>query len=441
MTNKTQQNLVFIFADQFREESLPIRDPNVIAPNLQKLIDEGISLTRTYTSNPVCTPARASIISGLYSHTHGLITNNLRLRTDITSIAHVYRDHGYRTGYIGKWHMDGEEKPGFVPPGPRRQGFDYWAAFNRGHNYWDSVYYRDEPVPIQAEGYEPDYQTDLAVSFIEDNKGVPFCLFMSWGPPHTPFHPEQGRDDRWNDLQPDSIQLRPNVPANEANKARQELAGYNTHITALDQNLGKIIEALDVHGLSANTILVFTSDHGDMLGSQGLYRKGRPLEEAIHIPFIIRFPSKLGRGTENEALFHTVDFMPTLLALSGLEVPTAVQGNDLSQAIVQNDPNLGPEAVYIEGKMGQVEEFRAIRTKRHLLALELSSLKTTHLYDTAEDPFELNNKAGQSDSEPQERQLRHLLFTFAAEKQDRLVTERIEALGEDALRYEIKQKN
>ncbi|MFE5318289.1 sulfatase [Paenibacillus sp. NPDC056579] len=426
MSIKSLPNLVFIFADQFREESLPTRDPDVIAPNLQRLIDEGVSLTRTYTSNPVCTPARASIISGLYAHTHGLITNNLRLRTDITSIAHIYRNHGYQTGYIGKWHLDGEEKPGFVPPGPRRQGFDYWAAFNRGHNYWNSVYYRNEAEPIHENGYEPDYQTDLAVSFIENNKDRPFCLFMSWGPPHTPFYPAQGRDARWGDLRPESIHLRPNVPDTEAEKAREELAGYNTHITALDDNLGKVIDKLDILGLSENTILVFSSDHGDMLGSQALYRKGQPLEEAIHIPFILKYPDKLGRGLENDVLFHTVDFMPTLLALSGLEWPDAVQGNDLSQALIHNDPTLGPEAVYIQGKMGKAEEFRAVRSKHHLLAVKLSDLQTTHLYDTTEDPFERSNKAGHPDNEELERQLRNLLFQFASETKDKLVTERIE---------------
>jgi arylsulfatase A-like enzyme len=424
MTTHTRPNLVFIFADQFREESLPSRDGDVVAPNLQRLMQEGVTLSRTYTSNPVCTPARASIISGLYSHTHGLIQNNLRLRTDLTSIAHVYREHGYRTGYIGKWHIDGEEKPGFVPPGPRRQGFDYWAAFNRGHNYWDSVYFRDEPQPIHAKGYEPDYQTDLAIDFIRDNMERPFCLFMSWGPPHTPFHPsEQHPDDRWEGLEPDHIRLRPNVPVQEEKTAREELAGYNTHITALDHNFGRIMDALEDQGLNGNTILVYTSDHGDMLGSLALYRKGQPLEESIHIPFIVKYPRELGQGIQNEVLFHTVDFMPTLLALSGLDIPENVQGRDLSQAITKGDPSLGPEAVYIEGKMGKEEEFRAIRSHRHLLSVKVSNLATTHLYDTTADPYQMNNLAGDPAVEELERQLRKRLFQFAFDTNDRKVTE------------------
>lgn len=442
MTHETRPNLIFIFADQFREESLPTRDQDVIAPNLQRLMDEGVTLSRTYTSNPVCTPARASMISGLYPHTHGLINNNLRLRTDITSIAHVYRDHGYRTGYIGKWHIDGEEKPGFVPPGPRRQGFDYWAAFNRGHNYWDSVYFRDEPEPIHGEGYEPDYQTDLALSFIKEHKEHPFCLFMSWGSPHTPFYPqEQSFDKRWEGLHPERIRLRPNVPESEAKTAREELAGYNTHITALDHNLGRVLDVLDEQGISDNTILVFTSDHGDMLGSHGLYRKGRPLEEASHIPFILKYSSKIERGIENEVMFHTVDFMPTLLALSGLNIPAEVQGKDLSQAIVLNDPTLGPDGVYIEGKMGQKEEFRAVRTKRHMLAIEVNDLKTTYLYDTEEDPYELNSLAGNPDVEEQERQLRKRLFRFAVETNDKVVVDRLKQLRfEKSSPVHVKEK-
>lgn len=426
MTNDTKPNLIFIFADQFREESLPTRDDDVVAPNLQRLIDAGVTLSRTYSVNPVCTPARASMITGLYPHTHGLITNNLRLRTDFTPIAQVYRDHGYRTGYIGKWHIDGEERPGFVPPGPRRQGFDYWAAFNRGHFYWNSVYFRDEPEPIRGEGYEPDYQTDLALGFIKEQKEHPFCLFMSWGPPHTPFYPpEESSDQRWEGLEPGSIKLRPNVPELEEQTAREELAGYNTHITALDHNLGRVLDLLEEQGISDNTILVFTSDHGDMLGSQGVYRKERPLEEAIHIPFILKYPLKVERGLVNEALFHTVDFMPTLLALSGLDIPEGIQGKDLSQAILRNDPALGPDAVYIEGKMGEKEEFRAVRTNRHMLAVQFSGLETAYLYDTGEDPYEMNNLAGKPVAEQLERQLRSLLFQLAVETDDKAVADQL----------------
>jgi arylsulfatase A-like enzyme len=426
LTHPSKPNLVFVFADQFRAESLPANDPDVQAPNLQRMADEGMTLTHTYSSNPVCSPARASIISGMYSHTHGLVNNNLRLRTDFTPIAQVYKDHGYATGYIGKWHVDGVEKPGFVPPGPRRQGFDDWAAFNRGHNYWSSVYFRDDPTPIPMAGYEPNYQTDLAIDYVKMHRERPFCLFMSWGPPHTPFYPQkEEQDERWEGLDPDRVSLRPNVPESDKTKASREIAGYNTHITALDDNIGRLLAALEEEGVADNTIFVFTSDHGDMLGSLGKYRKSLPEEESVHIPFIIRYPDHIQAGSTNDAMFQTVDFMPTLLALSGLSIPEGVQGTDVSRAILQNDAAIGPDAVYLEGKIGQPEQFRMLRTKRHMLAIHVVGLETVHLYDMDSDPYQLNNLVGSAEQAELERSLREQLFQWARKTQDEAVVSQL----------------
>jgi arylsulfatase A-like enzyme len=390
------------------------------------MANEGMTLSHTYSSNPVCSPARASIISGMYSHTHGLVNNNLRLRTDLTPIAQVYKDNGYETGYIGKWHIDGVEKPGFVPPGPRRQGFDYWAAFNRGHSYWSSVYFRDDPAPISMGGYEPDYQTDFAIDYIQKHRDRPFCLFMSWGPPHTPFYPQKGEHDvRWEGLDPDSVSLRPNVPESDKREASREIAGYNTHITALDDNIGRLLDGLEEEGVADNTIFVFTSDHGDMLGSLGKYRKGLPEEEAVHIPFIIRYPGKIQAGSTNGAMFQTVDFMPTLLGLSGLSIPEGVQGADVSQSLLRNDSTLGPEAVYLEGKIGQQGEFRVLRTTRHMLAISATGLATTHLYDMNSDPYQLSNLAGLAEHAELERSLREQLFEWSAKTQDQTVVSQL----------------
>jgi arylsulfatase A-like enzyme len=418
--NYSKPNLLFIFADQLRAASLPLMgDVDVQAPNIKRLITGGVALTQTYSTNPVCGPARGTMMTGLYPHTHGVIDNNLRLRTNITSVAHVYLSHGYRTGYIGKWHLDGDEKPGFVPPGSRRQGFDYWAGFNRGHEYWDSVYYRDEDLPIAVNGYQPDHQTDLAIEFIQHNAGNPFCLFISWGPPHHPYHPKAkgALDDRWEDLHPENLHLRPNVPEKTMDSAGERISGYNAHIEALDANLGKLMDVLEQEGLEDNTIVVFTSDHGDMLGSQGLSHKKLPYEESIHIPFIIRYPNKLRPGVENPVMFSIVDFMPSLLALSGLPIPDGVQGKDLSLAILNRDLEEGPDSVYIEGRL-EKDPFRLVRTPEYMLAIDAVTLQTTHLYHMTVDPYQMRNLAGDENYSEVELKLRLRLMEWAKQTSD-----------------------
>jgi arylsulfatase A-like enzyme len=431
MHNRSKPNLLFIFADQLRAASLPMMgDVDVQAPNVRRLMKGGMTLTQTYSTNPVCGPARGSMITGLYPHKHGVIDNNLRLRTDITSIADVYRSHGYRTGYIGKWHLDGDEKPGFVPPGPRRQGFEYWAGFNRGHEYWDNVYYRDENIAIQVEGYQPDHQTDLAIGFIKHNARHPFCLFISWGPPHHPYHPKAkgATDGRWEELHPENLHLRSNVPEKMMDSAKERISGYNAHIEALDANLGKLMEVLDQEGLEDNTIVVFTSDHGDMLGSHGLSHKKLPYEESIHIPFIIRYPNKLPCSVENPVMFSIVDFMPSLLSLSGLAVPDGVQGKDLSQAMLNRDLEAGPDSVYIEGRLEE-DPFRLVRTLEYMLTIDAITLQTTHLYHMAEDPYQMRNLAGDGSHAEVELKLRNRLMEWAKQTADESILKNLKQGG------------
>jgi len=177
-------NLLFILADQWRGQALPWTDRDLIAPNLARLAEGGVEFNRAYTCYPAGSPARAAMLTGRYPHTCRVMKNDAKLPEDEVTIAMPMKAAGYSTGYIGEWHLDGDAQPGFVPPGPRRHGFDFWAAFNRGHRYEDSVYFRDTGQPIQEKRFEPNYQTGLAIEFIERNQKTPFCLVVSYGPPH-----------------------------------------------------------------------------------------------------------------------------------------------------------------------------------------------------------------------------------------------------------------
>ncbi|MDX1984574.1 MAG: sulfatase [Bryobacteraceae bacterium] len=382
-------NLLFVLADQWRAQTLPSAGDNQLdAANLKRLAAEGVHFSRAYAGYPLCTPSRASLITGKFPHACAMPRNNLQLPAAEPSIAAELKKAGYATGYIGKWHLDGEERPGFVPPGARRRGFDYWAAFNRGHSYFRSTYFRDDPAPVVVEGFEPEYQTGLAIDFIRRNKQNPWYLFLSWGPPHTPRTPPP---DLKNHYDPRAFQLRENVPASYEEQARGGHAGYYGLCTALDRLMGRLLKTLDEDGQTSDTIVVFTSDHGDMLGSHGLEFKNLPYEESARIPLLIRHPRALRPGTVNDMLVSNVDLMPTLLSLCGLTPPNQTQGRDLA-ALLLSGKGPRPESIFAEGGMGGPREWRMLVRGFDKLVTGGDG-EVTHLYNLAADPFEINNQA------------------------------------------------
>ncbi len=382
-------SILLLLADQWRGQTLGAAgDSNLKAPHLEELARGGLLFSRAYTSNPLCSPARASLFTGRFPHACQVPANNIRLPLDEPTISQALADAGYVTGYIGKWHLDGSETPGFVPPGPRRRGFAYWAAFNRGHRYFDSVYFRDGPEPIRGEGFEPDYQTGLACDFIRQNAGRPWFLVIAWGPPHPPRTPPAPFAG-WYD--PERLRLRPNVPAAKAAEGRKALAGYYGLCSALDANVGRLLETLRSAGMLDETIIVFTSDHGDMLGSHGLEAKGVPFEEATRIPLLVRYGRAIRGGAASDMPISIVDLMPSLLSLAGLPVPAGVQGRDLSQQWVRGT---GPraESVYCQGRLGTPEEWRMVVRGLDKLVVD-RELNVTHLYNLGQDPYERTNLA------------------------------------------------
>jgi arylsulfatase A-like enzyme len=408
-------NVLFVFADQLRAQATAFAgDPNVRTPNLDRLHAQSLSFTTAVSSTPVCCPTRASLLTGQYPLTHGLFMNDVPLSDEAPSIAHAFASAGYDTGYIGKWHVDGHGWEGYIPP-ERRQGFRFWRTLECTHDYNHSRYYSDQddasaaagtPVLRTWDGYDVDAQTACAQSFIRDHavrdsgdgaSAQPFFLMLSWGPPHGPYHtaPEESRAL----YDPDRITLRPNVPDTHAAQSRRDLAGYYAHITALDAALGRLLHTLEDCGLADDTLLVFTSDHGDHLGSHGLGGKQTPWDESILVPFLVRWPRALGTAYRDVDLpFATPDVMPTLLGLCGLPIPATVEGTDYSptlRGVPQIDPDAALVACYfVHGafrKMGG-RHYRGIRTRWHTYVRDLSG--PWLLYDNAADPFQLHNLCG-----------------------------------------------
>ncbi|MCY4546249.1 MAG: sulfatase, partial [Gemmatimonadetes bacterium] len=366
---------------------------------------------------PVCTPWRAAFLTGQYPLTTGMFMNDVRLPADRPTLGTVLRAAGYRTAYIGKWHLDGPSRGGFTPPGPRRQGFDFWAVGNCTHDYMHSVYYRDTDAPLYWDGYDAEAQTSLAIEYIQSGKrDSPFALVLSWGPPHNPY---EAVPARYRDLYPaGEIEVRPNC----SDPHRDDIAGYYAHITALDDQLARLGNALDEQGLMENTVFVYTSDHGDMLGSQGRQRKQHPWDESIRVPFVMRCPDQAYGGLRIDTPFNVVDIMPTLLGLAGIPAPGACEGRDHAPA-VRGEDFTGNEAAYIMSiapfSEYRGQPWRGIRTGGHTYVRNLDG--PWLLYDNREDPCQMSNLAGREEHAALQRRLDVQLEKEMAHRGDALL--------------------
>ncbi len=394
-----------MFADQLRGSSLGhVGEEPVFTPNLDAFAGQGVRFTRAVANAPLCCPMRASLITGQHPLTHGVVGNDIRLREDSPSIAKSLSSAGYRTGYVGKWHLDGPDRSCFTPPGPRRQGFRHWAACNCNHNYYAAYYYRDDPQPVWVDGYEPTAQTDLAIKFLEGaSRGdQPWCLFLSWGAPHCPY--DQAPEEFLRLYDPRSLKPR----ANAVNPRLDITAGYYAHISALDHEFGRLMASLDRLGLAENTLVIFTSDHGDMLFSHDRGWKSKPWRESVIVPFIARWPDAIPEGVTEDAPFGLVNTMPTLLSICGVEAPPEVEGGALPQMVLAQDgerPHSTPIYFHMKATNPAPEVWRGVVTRSHTYARFRDEPWVLH--DDDSDPYQMRNLAG----DPEHAQLQQRLET------------------------------
>lgn len=396
-------NILFIFPDQWRTQAFSFRgDPNVRTPNLDRLVTEGTEFTRAYSNHPVCSPARSMVMTGLYSHQTGFIGNNFYLEQDPRNLGYQLKDAGYQTGYIGKWHLDGSERPGFVPP-DRRQGWDDFHGFNRGHWYRlgdedesRARYFTPAGELVYSDKFEPILQTDIAIEFMDRTK-EPWALMVSYGPPHDPYTPPPSHQRH----QPEDLHWRPNVPKelHTDAEATSIACGYYGLCELMDEQIGRLLQHLEETGEAENTYVIFASDHGDMLGSHGRFQKLVPFEESAGVPLIIRGPG-VAAGRKETKPVSLLDLPPTLISLAGGQVPDRMEGRDLSPAL--RGKGIAHEPVLLEGFLhDRNREWRALVKDRYKLVLvNKEGFLENALYDLQEDPFEQRNLY--HDSEHQE---------------------------------------
>jgi arylsulfatase A-like enzyme len=427
-TNRRRPNLLYVFADQLRYRSLGYAgDAKARTPNLDRFAREGVDFHNAVASAPVCTAYRASLMTGRHTTSHGMVINELRMNPNQRCFGHVLTDGGYHTGYIGKWHLYANElghhfeaRNSFVPRGPHRLGFDgEWMAYNFHHINYGGYYHTESPEKIfYGDGvYEPEAQTGLAVDFLERAaaRSEPFALFLSYGPPHDPWD-EGNVPARFRDMFRDTPF--PNPPnyrsgndepycddwarLSDADRAHLESwrRGYYAQVASIDEVFGHLMESLERLGRVDDTIVVFTSDHGEMFGAHGRRAKNIFYEEACRIPMLMRWPGRIPPATRSDTCLATVDLMPTLCALMGLDAPGDVEGMDLSRAaLAKGGPE--PEAAFMEicGATAAWEdghEWRALRDKQFTYAVYRVDGRE-FLFDNLADPWQTRNLSATPD--------------------------------------------
>jgi arylsulfatase A-like enzyme len=434
-------NLVYMFADQLRLSCCGYAgDAQAKTPNIDKLAGESVNFANAISGHPVCAPYRATLFTGKYTTSTGMVINEIRMNPDHHCLAHVLHENGYDTAYIGKWHLWAnqlghhyEPRNSFIPPGENRLGFDgFWAAYNFHHEYYGMYYHKDTPEKISMEGYEPDGQTDMAIEQLKrlSAEDKPFAMFLSIGTPHDPWDVSNVPAEYYELFKDAAFPLPTNYEPEsdpygdawatfkpgEREKLEDWKRVYYAMTANADWNLGRLMAAVDELGLRDNTIFIFTSDHGEMFGAHG--RKGKNIfyEEAIRVPFLLRWPGHAPEGTKTDVCLNTCDLMPTLLTLLGLPVPGEVEGVDLSPFAL-GKPGPEPEAALLQGtgataRWDDGHEWRALRDKQYTYAVYRVDRKEL-LFDHQADPYQMRNLA----DDPQYAQV---MSRFRAMLADRL---------------------
>ena len=410
-------NVLFVLSDQHRYCSMPGVDGcEVLAPNLVRLQRAGTSFVNCYSNYPVCAPARGMLLSGRWPSDTGVVNNLSELEPSDSSLGAVFARGGYQTCFIGKWHLhagppetvDGNDR--YIPPGPGRHGFERMGVWTETNRHWDSLCYEEaNGTAVRTRGYNATLMTDEALEFLRDrDTDRPFFLFLSLNPPHPPL---DDAPEEYLRLYADrGLSMRENVPEvlasgkqlvpagahrNHVTMTLQEQFGqYYAHISAVDAEVGRLVTALEEADALDNTLIVYSSDHGDMLGSHGLLRKGVFYKESAQVPLVLSWPGRIDAGQENGMLLGLIDIYPTLIGLCGLRAPEGAHGQDHSAGVLRGD-RVGSRDV-LHFSTGQRDPAfrsgrRGLRTHRHLYVTDGSK---EQLFDSLDDPFEMRNLAG-----------------------------------------------
>ncbi|MEQ8785851.1 MAG: sulfatase [Pirellulaceae bacterium] len=435
-------NLLVIQTDEHHFGTLGCYGGKIVGtPHIDSIAAGGALCRRFYAVTPVCSPSRASLVSGMYPQKTPVVTNNIPLDDSIVTFAEILRQRGYATGFAGKWHLDGDGKPQWAPK--RKFGFDdNRFMFNRGH--WKMLVDTPDGPAVGSRGKngQPDYGIEGAdettfttdwlanktIDFIETNKDRPFCYMVSIPDPHGPNTVRPPYDTMYADVKvpiPATLRRRDEqIPAwgraagVTAAQLRRLMPPYYGMVKCIDDNVGRILQTLRKHDLLENTIVVFTSDHGDLCGEHGRLNKGVPYEGSARIPMLVRCPGKINPGTTIDEALTTVDFLPTVLALLEVPLERRVDGRDASSlltgAINRGDAKDWDDVAFLRSTPGGV--WLGAVTGRYKLIY--SAAEEPWLIDMQEDPTEVTNLFGQAEQRDRIRALTARLLDYSKTHHD-----------------------
>jgi len=395
-------NVMFINTDQQRTDTLGCYgNDRVQTPHLDALARRGTLFSSCYVTQPVCSPCRSSMVTGLFPNATTVVENNIPLPASFFAWPRALRESGYRTAYIGKWHLGVDPVPDY---------FDVWRGFNTGWKHWireepyyaapgemDSVFREriagNPPVTPQEESligrYRPDVEADYALDFIRENKDRRFACWLSFYPPHTPKEaPEENLSLYRGVIQP------------------EEQAIYHAMVNRLDWNIGRVLARLDELGLREKTLIVFTSDHGENFPLRwNNHYKRLCYDQSANVPLLMSLPGTLPEGVRIGSVVSIADLCPTVLDLCGLELPAALHGDSMKRMLsgddsdwrgdvfIQNTPYKGGENATQENR--DMRE-RCVLTEKWKLIL--NTTRPPELYDRQSPEPDTHNVFGKSET-------------------------------------------
>jgi len=452
-TTVQRPNIIYIMSDDHAAHAISAYGSRVNrTPHIDRLATEGMLMTSVFATNSICTPSRAAILTGQYSHVNGVTVFN-RFDSSRLTVAKLLHDAGYYTGMIGKWHL-----------GSDPAGFDVWNILPGQGVYMNPVFYTAASETTYTGRYATDVITDLGIEFIRNRpKNKPFFLMLHHKAPHRPWEPDAMHRapfvDKWipepptlwdsyatrtdalheneqrvaKDLTRRDLKLEP--PAGLAgegltswlgakpdsvtvtrNGARVTLAGealarwkyqrymqdYLATVQSVDDNVGRVLDYLDRSGLARNTIVIYTSDQGFFLGDHGLFDKRFMYEESLRMPFLVRWPAAIKPGSRSDAMALNIDFAETLLDAAGVAVPNAMQGRSMLAIWRGRTPSDWRTSMYYryyhDPGDHNTRAHYGVRTRTHKL-IYFWKKDQWELYDLVNDPMEMNNIYGQPGQE------------------------------------------
>jgi len=388
-----QPNIIVVITDDHRYDFLSAVRPDVLqTPNLDRLAAEGVRFENAFVTTSLCSPARATYLTGLHTHTHGVTVNEqMDIAPETPNIAQRLQQQGYETAFIGKWHMARRASP--------RPGFDHWVSFHGQGHYYTNTLNVDGQWEL-CRNYITDELTDRAVQYLQRPHDRPFLMFLSHKAVHEPFDPA----DRDTNLYADRPVPRFDTGGGEIrNKEpwvenRRPGSGdllvqrYRQTLAAVDEGLGKVLQTLQEQGQLDNTAIIYVGDNGYLMGEHGgLWDKRAPFEPSIRVPMLLRYPPWGREGETDGKMVLNLDLAPTLLQLAGAPADSTLPGRSMLEEGDGRDSFLYEYFAY----EGNVPSCLAVRTDRYKLVIFPTNKELKpELFDLQADPNETVNRLG-----------------------------------------------